>query len=46
MQVTQILSFGKLEKLTPEQIRAIKGGNNNNTEDDKRRDRPGGIQTQ
>lgn len=46
MQVAPIFSFGKLEKLSPEQIRAIKGGSCQQSEDDKRRERPGGIQTQ
>jgi hypothetical protein len=46
MQISHFISFGKIEKLSPEQIRAIRGGTSGQSDDDKRRERPGGIQTQ
>lgn len=46
MKSSRICFFGNLEKLSPEQIRAIKGGTSEQSDDDKRRERPGGIQTQ
>jgi hypothetical protein len=49
MKVPQFISFNNIEKLSPTQIHAIRGGKKEGKDekkDDKRRDRPGGIQTQ
>lgn len=46
MQVLNIRCFSNLEKLSQDQIRKVKGGTSQQSEDDKRRERPGGIQTQ